>query len=221
MLRMLGESSGICVEVGGHNGISGSTSYLFELLGRRCIVVEPVPYLAAQIRAARSCSVVEAAADSSDGSAEFLIATGGDTLSTLNNRNRVRSRIDEHRGSIESITVATRTLDSILQQHAADAVDVITIDVEGNELAVLHGLTLERWQPRVLIIEDNSLCRDPSVRDYLAQHGYTRFWITVVNHWYCRGDDVTLNRAWRRAVSAVYCRLCRVFSCLFRSGKPE
>ncbi|TVQ35894.1 MAG: FkbM family methyltransferase [Spirochaetaceae bacterium] len=219
--RYLPDGCGIYVEVGGNDGVTASNTLFFEQLGRRCVVVEPIPGLAARIRRGRTCTVIEAAVDECDGEAEFLIATGGNTLSTLNNRNRVRSRIDEHSGDIESVRVVTRTLDSILCEVGAGEIDLISIDVEGNELSVLRGLTLWHWKPRVLILEDNSFGRDAAVQQHLAARGYVRFRITGVNHWYCHADDRRLNTALRRAFSCAYALLVRAYAAISGRGRAR
>ena len=222
--RLIPDGDGLYVEIGGNDGVTGSNTLFFEELGRPCVVVEPVPYLAQQIRARRRCTVIEAAADEREGEAEFLIAAGGDTLSTLNNVNRALSRIDEHTGGIETIRVRTRTLDSILEEVDAKRIELISIDVEGNELSALRGLTLDRWKPRVLILEDNSFGRDRRVREHLRRCDYVRFRITGVNHWYCARGDQRLDTALHRLQSALFAALVRVYGVVSgrgRRGKTE
>lgn len=216
--RLIGDSDGVYVEVGGNNGIEASNTFYFEERGRKCVLVEPIPYMVEQIRANRDCIVIEAAADESPGRAEFVVARGGETLSTLDNENRFRSRVDEH-PDLERITVRTETLDRILSEAGlspeADRIDLISVDVEGNELCVLRGLDLARWKPRVIILEDNSFGRDHSVDSHLRQAGYTRFKVTGVNHWYCRTSDSHLNTRCRRAharLKGIIVRLYGAFS---------
>ena len=52
--------------------------------------------------------------------------------------------------------VSVRRLDSILQAHAPtlEGVDIVSIDVEGWELEVLRGFSLERFRPKVTIVEN-------------------------------------------------------------------
>jgi hypothetical protein len=69
---------------------------------------------------------------------------------------------------------------------------VVSIDVEGHELSVLKGLTLARWRPRVLVVEDNSYYADDCVPAHLAQAGYLRFARTGCNDWYAHRDDKQL-----------------------------
>ncbi|TVQ28266.1 MAG: FkbM family methyltransferase [Spirochaetaceae bacterium] len=220
--RLIGESDGVYVEVGGNNGIEASNSYYFEKLGRRCILVEPIPYMVEQIRGNRACVVVEAAADEQSGTAEFVIARGGETLSTLDNENRFRSRVDEHPDQ-ERITVRTARLDQILEETGLvagrDHIDLLSIDVEGNELRALRGLSVAIWRPRVIILEDNSFGRDHSVRDHLAQAGYTRFKVTGVNHWYCDATDARLNTWLRRRVAGVKSAIVRIYGAVSGRGR--
>ncbi len=216
-------ADGVYVEIGGNDGVTGSNTLLFEELGYRCVVVEPVPYLARRIREHRRCIVVEAAADRTNGRARFLVARGGDTLSTLDNENRVHSRIDEH-PHLEEIQVVTKTLDTMLEEAGltagADRLELVSIDVEGNETSVLQGFSITRWKPRVVIVEDNSFGRDRTVRSWFAESGYVRFRLTGVNHWYCRSDDALLNRRRHRLAARIAAAVVRAYGAISRRGCP-
>ncbi len=213
---------GVYVEVGGNDGMTGSNTFLFEKLGYRCIVVEPIPYLARRIRETRRCIVVEAAADRVEGPARFLIAQGGDTLSTLDNENRFRSRVDEH-PHLEVIQVLTKTLDTILMDagltETVARLELVSIDVEGNELSVLEGFSIERWRPRVVIVEDNTFGRDQTIRSWFARHGYLRFKLTGINHWYCESGDALLNRRRYRVSAGIGAAAVRAYGAVSGRGR--
>ena len=70
------------------------------------------------------------------------------------------------------ITVSVRRLDSILALQAPDVhdIDIVSIDVEGWELEVLAGFTLERYRPRVVIIEN--FFDNPAHGRALSARGY-------------------------------------------------
>jgi hypothetical protein len=74
---------------------------------------------------------------------------------------------------VRRITVGVRRLDSILAVHAPDVrrIDVVSIDVEGWELEVLAGFALERYRPRVLIVEN--YFDDAAHAHALNARGYT------------------------------------------------
>lgn len=217
---LIGDGPATIVEVGGHDGESGSMSLYFEELGWPCVVVEPIPALAAVIRQRRTCIVVEAACDTADGRATFLIPEGSETFATLDNLNARRSRINEHTGAMTRIEVQTRRLDDILADAGIDRADVVSIDVEGNELSVLQGFSLDRWRPRFLIIEDNSFGRDHAIADHLRAADYQRMRITGVNHWYCRSEDPALTWTERLRCRAMFLAV-RLFGIVTGRGRPS
>lgn len=64
--------------------------------------------------------------------------------------------------SRRSIQIPMTTVDRFVAQQGLDRVDVMKIDVEGSEPALLHGAakTIGRWHPRILCeIEDRHLAR--------------------------------------------------------------
>ena len=97
-------------------------------------------------------------------------------------------------GEIKEITVRTATLDSLLSEAGFPEIQFVTIDVEGHELEVLEGFTLETYRPRIVIIEDNSINGDPGVARYMAERGYVHFRRTGVNEWYAHKSDSELIR---------------------------
>ena len=56
-------------------------------------------------------------------------------------------------GSIEIKKVRTTTLNNILEKTNINRVDLLTIDVEGNELKVLKGLNFDKFLPKLIIVE--------------------------------------------------------------------
>jgi hypothetical protein len=71
--------------------------------------------------------------------------------------------------------VKLRRLDTILAEHAPDLeqIEIVSVDVEGWELEVLAGFSLERYRPQVLIVEN--LLNKARYRRALKQRGY-RLW---------------------------------------------
>lgn len=192
---------GYCVEVGAYDGRTGSASYLFETRGWHCLLIEPIPALAQEIRRHRASTVVNCAASNSEGTATFFVAENVEQMSTLNLTADHLNWIKQVGGAIKQITVRTATLDSLLAEAAFPEIQFITIDVEGHEMAVLEGFTLEKHRPRIVIIEDNSgsgdpraSSGDPRVARHMSQHGYVHFRRTGVNEWYAHESDVELVR---------------------------
>ena len=69
---------------------------------------------------------------------------------------------------------------------ACGANDLVTVDVEGWELSVMRGLSMDRYKPKVVILEN--VFDDAAYRTFMAERGY---WISGrvdFNEIYVRGD---------------------------------
>jgi FkbM family methyltransferase len=113
----------------------------------RLIAFEPVPELAAQLRASfPSLDCRELALGATEGSAEFTHFRKLDGWSGLQRS----PEISDERGAPEQIEVRVSTLDRELA--AGPGPDVLKIDVEGGELDVLRGgrETLARSRPLIV-----------------------------------------------------------------------
>ena len=64
--------------------------------------------------------------------------------------------------------VKCRTLDSILEECNVKTVDFFSLDVEGYELEVLDGFSIEKYSPKILLIEWHA-----DIKDILDRVGNT------------------------------------------------
>jgi len=71
-----------------------------------------------------------------------------------------------------TIKVNLRRLDTILAEHAptVEKIDILTIDVEGWELSVMTGFSVQRYKPSVIVMEN--LMQDKKYESYMLEHGY-------------------------------------------------
>lgn len=191
-----GKRRGVCIEVGANNGVDGSTTLHFEELGWDCILVEPNPALCRELRARRRAQLFECAASSTSGTAILHVASGAEqshAVSALGDERKPAQILKEHGFWTDPVEVVTRRLDDILDEARPSAgIDFVSIDVEGHELELLKGFSLDRWKPVVLIVEDNSPVWESTVRDYLNARGYVRFRRTGVNDWYAHASNRAL-----------------------------
>jgi hypothetical protein len=90
------------------------------------------------------------------------------------------------------VEVPVETLDRILTAAKAPApIDFVSIDVENPELEVLSGFDLDRWRPKLLLIED--LVKDLRMHRYLQAQGYKWIRRTSINGWYIPADSQVLH----------------------------
>lgn len=178
--QFLGSGEGyFFVEVGANNPFNLSQTWHLAQEGWKGILVEPIPELCTALRENRPDSVVvEAAcgAPSAPATATFTVAkdSGKSTLSS--------EFLDKRSDVASLITVNVQTLDSILDENSVEQIDFISIDVEGTQFDVLQGFDLQRWKPRLLLVEDHLL--DTKTHKLLLKQKYQLVKRTLFNNWY-------------------------------------
>ena len=74
------------------------------------------------------------------------------------------------------------TLDEILDRSGLPAIDFLSIDVEGAELDVLKGFPIEKYNPKLVLVEDDVHTREK--HKYLVARRYKLVRRTNLNNWY-------------------------------------
>jgi FkbM family methyltransferase len=172
-------NKGFFVEVGANNPFDLSQTWHLAQEGWKGVLVEPIPDLCKSLRKNRGESIViEAAcgAPNAESTATFTIAkdSGKSTLSTefLDKRSAIDSKI----------TVRMTTLDDILASESIETVDFVSIDVEGTQYDVLQGFDLQKWKPRLLLVEDHLL--NTRTHKLIEEQAYKLVKRTLFNNWY-------------------------------------
>src|SRR5271157_1336214 len=88
--------------------------------------------------------------------------------------------------------VPVRTIRSLIDTHGIEPPDLLSIDVEAHEAAVIRGTPLDSWRPRVLVVEATLPgTTTPSHQDWepiLLAHGYLFAAFNGLNRFYLRED---------------------------------
>ena len=169
--------NGFYVDVGAYDGVGFSNTYFFESLGWTGMLIEAVPAFYQSCLSSRPYSQVINATVGKVDEPKYVtlsIAEGGGgvgTLSFCGENQQQLERIKREGGIVRTIEVPLRSLNELLVDHQGD-IDFVSIDVEGAEMDLLQGFDLDRFRPRVLVIEDNNNGSDPNVKNWLAAFGY-------------------------------------------------
>lgn len=144
------------VEVGCHDARACSTSYRLYIEGGRGLAIDLEPSHAASFRAHRPRDVFVAAAVSDVEGDAVAHAFETSLVTTIN---ATQAEAWAHRWKpTGQYTVRTKRLWDLYEAHLAPAeVDVLLLDVEGHEEAVLRGARLERMRPRIIVCEMHGL----------------------------------------------------------------
>ena len=84
------------------------------------------------------------------------------------------------------IEVEVKKLDTILSRINIEKIDFLSIDTEGTELDVLQGFDIQKWSPKLLVVENNF--NDTKIKEYLSQFGYILSERLGVNDFYLKSD---------------------------------
>ena len=171
---------GVYVEVGANHPVLGNQTWFLEQQGWSGVLIEPNPKLFQLLGEHRPRSrAVQAAVGAKNGEVDLLLGLD-DLHSTL-------APVLGDPLSGEKVRVPLRTLDSILAEAGVAAVDFLSIDVEGMELQVLQGLNLEKFAPKLILIEEHR--RDYAKHYHLRRQGYRLVRRTGRNNWYVPPDS--------------------------------
>jgi hypothetical protein len=86
-------------------------------------------------------------------------------------------------------------------------------------MAVLSGLSLRRWMPTILIIEDNHGFSDRGIARHLAEFGYVAFRRTGVNDWYAQKDNRALVTPGNQLRYGMTWIATRIYNALFQMAR--
>lgn len=116
--------------------------------------------------------VVKQALSDREGTATFYVNADPDTSSLLPSV-QLGSHIDQYTAPRTSIDVETTTLDAFCNRHGIDHIDILKMDIQGGELAALHGATAMLAARKVgmiyLEVEFMELYRDQPLYHHIAQ----------------------------------------------------
>ena len=153
------QKSGFFLEIGAFDGIEGSNCYHFEkFMNWQGIAVEASPLQFEKLKKNRNCKLMNVALGSENKQVEFYeVAEGFTQMSGINNLNFKNSfeRIKKNSDSkINKINIECKTFENLIPSD--QIIDLISIDIEGNEPDVLSSINFDKYQIKVIILENNT-----------------------------------------------------------------
>lgn len=187
------QKTGYFVDVGAFDGVHLSNSYVFERRGWSglCVEAAPVYYeLCVKNRPGSRC-VNAACLARERGMVEFQFERSGLFSAVNADVDFVKDTFDKTHvpfHGFEKIKVPSATLNGLLG-CSVERIDFASIDVEGAEVEVLVGFDLDRYRPRILLLEANTAAERKAIDDHLVPRGYSLARSMNWNHFYVRNED--------------------------------
>ncbi|MFC2172935.1 FkbM family methyltransferase [Acidobacteriota bacterium] len=147
----------------------------FEEKGWRGICIEAhQDYIGLLKRNRPGSVVIHCAVGEKDEEEVNFYANARGSLSSLDPATRERFERDysEYFTGFDIQRVTKRTLNSVFREHDVKEIDILSIDIEGYEVEALQGLDLDRFSPRIFVIESDSDEHKSKLNGILSKHGY-------------------------------------------------
>lgn len=178
---------GSCMEIGACDGIFVSNSLIFEQQGWNCICVEPNKEYYTRLSKNRKLTANYACGLQDIDDVDFTIFDlQGGNQSAISSLQVDQRLVSSHTHLITDSfkeKVNIRTIDTILKEFPLIInLDFLSIDTEGTELDVLKGFDINKWKPKLFVVENNF--DDPYITEYLNTFGYIKDKRIEVNDFY-------------------------------------
>lgn len=187
MFGILGIRQVSYLDIGAHHPAYLSNTYLFYLSGGSGVCVEPDPELCAKFVQVRpddvclGCGVGE-----TGGNADFYVMSTP-TLNTFSRREAERYQTYRNHRIVKVLQVELKTLNQIIGQYFEKAPNLVSLDIEGMDFAVMSSFDFNTWRPEVFCLETLTYTEDKSERklteliELMHRNGYITYADTYIN----------------------------------------
>lgn len=178
---------GYFIEIGAADGIYCSNTYMLETnLGWKGVVVEPAKSWEKELLRNRSCSIELGAIGGEDTNKTKFFEAESPNLSTLSTLHNFDGG-GKSRKKFREYYVQQMTLQSLLLKHNAPRIiDYLSIDVEGNELAILENFDFSQYEIKIITYEHNFNQNRSTIHNLLLSNGFKEIFneISDFDGWY-------------------------------------
>lgn len=208
------KTDGTFVEVGANDGKTGSFTYNLASIGWNGLNFEPVPRLYEKccMNHINHPNVKSFQIGIGESSCETTIIDA-DTLSTIdvdtiNAYSQTPQFASYFTNNNQYHTIKIEKLDTMLEQNNITNIDLLVLDVEGYEEHVLKGFSIDKYPPKIFIIEiadqhkdfihnSKMMNRYSSLRKYFKDNNYVLLVNDIVDNVYVHMDTYNkLNPLW-------------------------
>ncbi len=153
------KSNGFYLDIGAHDGITLSNTYLFEKLGWDGVCIEPIPDVFTKLKSNRNCKLFNCVLSNKKGTENFLVLEGYTEMLSgiLENYDpahliRIDNELRMMGGSKKVITSESLTFDDL---QLPNIIDFVSLDVEGSEMKILETIDFNKYHINIISIEVN------------------------------------------------------------------
>jgi FkbM family methyltransferase len=174
------------VDVGAYDGITLSNTYHFSKTGWDGLCVEPVSENYDKLLSTHKDSgikCIRTAVSMTEGEVLISIQGTGSAISDSENSNTEK--------------VMSAKLSTILDSNNIENIDLLSIDAEERDFEVLQSIDLNKFSPKLIVIEYNSITSEKTkMIEYLNDFGYSLWHDNVQDLFFRKEDTVAPPNFW-------------------------
>ena len=185
LFGLLGIPHPTYLDIGAHHPTYLSNTYLFYQEGARGVCVEPDPRLWQNIKAGRPedvCLNLGIAAAGTGGSLKFYVFDDP-TMNTFSETVK-QEQVRAGRVLQQELQVEVQSINSVISRHFPTGPNLVSLDTEGMDLAILETFDFATCRPEAFCIETLTNVDDrkmTEVIDFMLSKHYVVFADTFVN----------------------------------------
>ena len=184
------------LDIGAHHPRYLSNTYLFYRKGSRGVCVEPDPKLISAMRRVRPDDAnLNVGIGTSTSSAKFYVMSVP-TLNTFSQAEALRLEAEEGQKIVKVLEVELHDIARIYADHFSSALpDMVSLDVEGLDLAILKSMQLRKRRPKIICVEtltfstNDKEVKVTEIAQFMAEMDYVLYADTYVNSIYVEGES--------------------------------
>lgn len=144
------------LDIGAWDPVKSNNTYLFYRMGKRGVLVEPNPAFAKRLKLFRPHDTVINAGIgvSNQKSADYYIMRRGNGQLNTFSQSQVKLLQQKDPKALKRvIKMRLLNINDVIKKHFKSCPNLISLDVEGLDLAILKTLDFERCRPNVICVE--------------------------------------------------------------------
>lgn len=187
------KSDGYFIEIGCIDGRRFSNTLHFEKKGWKGICVEAHAGFIDMLQKNRPNSIViHSAVSNEDSDAVTFYANSRGSLSTLDKsqEEHFQKNYGKFFTGFEEQKVPMQTMTTILNQQEVPAIDFVSLDIEGHEIEALEGYDLNKYGPKLFVIECDDQEHEEKLNNILFPAGYKLALKVSLNNFYTNDERI-------------------------------
>jgi FkbM family methyltransferase len=144
------------LDIGAADPIEANNTYLLHWNGGHGVLVEPNPMFQERLHMHRPFdTIVQAGIGvTAAAAADYYVFRGNPALNTFSRDDvEVRRKEAGHEVVEKVLQMPLITVNDLIARHLGSAPDLLSIDIEGWDLAILRSLDFQKYRPAVIIAE--------------------------------------------------------------------